>query len=215
MFDWYEALDQIMCWSEILPLLTIVFFYFRSKKTPPFRWIFLAATAFLGGMYEFSSSLLPENVSLYWYYIFTLLETLGIVIFFSQYTHRVWRWGIYIVFSVITILLFTTTSIEANYYHFGWVCLMQLALTLYGVFAWGKYRFQNITYPTLFHDPDYFVIIGLVFYLSACTLYYILYPQMIQFPNDNALFYWIILPLSIMIYGFSLLIGTIRILKNQ
>ena len=215
MFDWYEVLDQIMCWSEILPLLVILFIYFKSKIIPPVRWIFLAFVAFLGGIYEFSSGHLPEYVSLYWYYIFTLLETLGIVIFFSQYTQRFWHWGIYAVFSIITILLFTTTSVEANYYHFGWVCLMELMLTLYGVFAWGKYRFQNITYPTLFHDPDYFVIIGMVFYLTACTLYYILYPQMVQFPNDNALFYWIILPLSIMIYGFALLIGTLRILKSK
>jgi hypothetical protein len=215
MADLYDILDQLMCWSEVLPILILISSYFLSKRQTPLRWVFLAFTAFLGGVYEFTSSYLPEYISLYWYYIFTLLETLGITLFFAPYTNKFWRWLVYIVFSIFTILLFTTTSVEANYYHFGWVCLMELALTLYGVFAWGKYRFQNITYPTLFHDPDYFVIIGLVFYLSACTLYYILYPQMIQFPNDNALFYWIILPLSIMIYGFSLLIGTLRILKSK
>jgi hypothetical protein len=215
MADMYDILDQLMCWSEVLPMLILIIFYILSKKQPPMRWVFLAITAFLGGVYEFTSSYLPEYISLYWYYIFTLLETLGITLFFAPYTNKFWRWLIYLVFSIITILLFTTTSVEANYYHFGWVCLLELILTLFGVFAWGRQRFQNITYPSLFQDPDYFVIIGLVFYLSACTLYYILYPMMIQFPNDNALFYWIILPISIMIYGVSLMIGSYRIMNKK
>jgi hypothetical protein len=215
MVDFYDILDQFMCWSEVLPLLILFGFFLFSKKQPPIRWVLLVATAFLGGIYEFTSSYLPEYISLYWYYIFTLFETLGITIFFAPYTNKTWRWGIYIAFCIVTILLFTTTSVEANYYHFGWVCLLELILTLFGVFAWGKKRFQNIDYPSLFHDPDYFVIIGLVFYLSACTLYYILYPLMIQFPNDNALFYWIILPISIMIYGVSLMIGSFRIMNKK
>ncbi len=215
MADLYDVLDQLMCWSEILPLFIVVGYYLSNKKTAPLRWTILAITAFFGGIYEFSSSYLPDFVSLYWYYIFTLVETFAITFFFVPYTSTKRGFIIYTLFCIITLLLFTTTSTEENYYHFGWVCLLELVLTLIGAFSWGKHRFQNIAYPSLFQDPDYFIIIGLVFYLSACTLYYLLYPLMIQFPNDNALFYWIILPIAILIYGISLIIGLLRILNNK
>lgn len=215
MADLYEVLDQLMCWSEILPLVVVIFHYIFNKKSSPVRWTVLALTAFLGGLYEFSSSYLPAYVSLYWYYIFTLAETFAITFFFLPFTTKKKGFLIYGVFCCITLLLFTTTSVEENYYHFGWVCLLELILTLIAAFSWGKHRFENIVYPSLFQDPDYFVIIGLVFYLSACTLYYLLYPLMIQFPNDNALFYWIILPIAILIYGISLLIGLLRVLNKK
>jgi magnesium-transporting ATPase (P-type) len=108
----------------------------------------------------------------------------------------------------VTLLLFSNISKEMNMYRFGWVCLMQLGITLLCVFQWGKDRFQNLVYPSLFDDPDFFAIIGLVIYLSVCSFYYLLYPYMIQFPNDNLLFYWVILPVAITLYGLFLSWGT-------
>lgn len=207
--DLYTLLNGIMIGCEMLPLL-IALSFLAQKKEVPFRWILLTATAFIGGTYELTADLFPEGFDDYWYYIFTVFETAGIIYFFSPYTSKWTSIALIGVTLLFTLLLFSNISKEMNMYRFGWVCLMQLALTLFCIFQWGKDRFQNLPYPSLFDDPDFFAIIGLVIYLSVCSFYYLLYPYMIQFPNDNLLFYWIILPVSIAMYGALLAWGVVK-----
>ncbi len=205
--DLYTILNGIMIISEMLPLALILFFLLKKHDVQT-RWIFIAAMAFIGGLYECTAQLFPEGFDDYWYYIFTVFETAGIIYFFAPYTPQRMSFGLLGLTLFVTLLLFSNISKEMNMYRFGWVCLMQLAITLLCVFQWGKDRFQNLVYPSLFDDPDFFAIIGLVIYLSVCSFYYLLYPYMIQFPNDNLLFYWVILPVAITLYGLFLSWGT-------
>ncbi len=204
--DLYTLLNGIMIGCEMIPLIILLSLIARNKTVAP-RWIFLTATAFIGGCYELTADLFPEGFDDYWYYAFTVFETAGIIYFFSPYSPRWTSIALLSITLIFTLLLFSNISKEMNMYRFGWVCLMQLAITLICIFQWGRDRFQNLLYPSLFDDPDFYAIIGLVIYLAVCSFYYLLYPYMIQFPNDNLLFYWIILPGAISAYGMLLGIG--------
>lgn len=205
--DLYSLLNGIMIGSEMLPLAMLILFALQKKSISK-RWVFLTASAFIGGTYELTLELFPEGFDDYWYYVFTVFETASIVYFFSFYSRKWLSFALLGAIFIFSLLLFSNISKETNMYRFGWVCLMQLAITLVCIFQWGRDRFQNLLYPSLFDDPDFYAIIGLVIYLSVCSFYYLLYPYMIQFPNDNMLFYWIILPAAISAYGIFLSIGS-------
>lgn len=205
--DLYSLLNGIMIGSEMLPLAMLILFALQKKSISK-RWVFLTASAFVGGTYELTLELYPEGFDDYWYYIFTVFETASIIYFFSSYSSKWISFALLGVILIFTLLLFSNISKETNLYRFGWVCLMQLAITLVCIFQWGRDRFQNLLFPSLFDDPDFFANIGLVIYLAVCSFYYLLYPYMIQFPNDNMLFYWIILPAAISAYGIFLSIGS-------
>lgn len=211
----YTVMDYIMCASEALPLPVYAMLVIWGRRPSESRWWLLGAVLLLGGIYEFTADRLWPEVSLFWYYGYTMLEMIMIVYFFKSYLpdKRVSRVGL-VLFGLFILALFTTESEAENLHRFGWVCLVEFVFSLYCTVHWARRAFENLTYPSLFGHPEFYVVIGIAFYLVTCTFYYLIYPYMMLYPKDNDLFYWIILPLCIIIYGGSVIIGMFRLPKS-